>query len=363
MKRAIPLVLTVAILTMTPRVARAVDTTDRIPALIEQLGSSDFARREAAMKALRAIGKPALPALKEAQKNHPDAEVVSRAGVLIRRIEIPPLPQADPTQPRVQRVRISAVNGKRVLDVTESGRNIKITEGDDGIVMSVTGRRDGQRVTEEYTAKSADALKEENPEAYALYEQYTNGAGGFIFRGQGIGAIQGNVQINNMVLPFQPPAADELDLLRVRLEKQMRLNKLEEAKRDEVIQELEKVTAARAAAGTDMEKYTQQCDELRKLLESNKLDAGELLPPPAKTRLGVSIGTDGTTLTVQRIAEKSRAERLGLKEGDEIRKIDGKEVTTVAELRKLVSAKEKGLSVEITRDGEEMKLEEKEEAK
>jgi S1-C subfamily serine protease len=110
-----------------------------------------------------------------------------------------------------------------------------------------------------------------------------------------------------------------------------------------------------------MEKYTQQCDAFRKVLEAHKLDPGELLPPPAKTRLGVSIATNGVSLTVQRLAENSRAERIGLQAGDEIRKVNGKDVGTVAELRLLIGEKEKGMTLDITRDGRDMRLEEKDE--
>jgi len=64
-------------------------------------------------------------------------------------------------------------------------------------------------------------------------------------------------------------------------------------------------------------------------------------------------------LFVQRVAEKSRAERIGLKMGDQIRKVDGKDMTNIADLRKAASAKEKGLIIEINREGTDLKLEEK----
>jgi S1-C subfamily serine protease len=109
-----------------------------------------------------------------------------------------------------------------------------------------------------------------------------------------------------------------------------------------------------------MDKYSDQCDEFRKTLEQYKLDPGELLPPPAKTRLGVSISTEPAGMFIQRVGEKSRAERIGLKPGDQIKKVDGKDVTNIADLRKAASAKEKGLIIEINREGTDLKLEEKE---
>ena len=59
--------------------------TARIAALVEQLGSTDYEKREAATKELAAIGKPALPAL-EATSKDLDAERASRAKDLAIRI-------------------------------------------------------------------------------------------------------------------------------------------------------------------------------------------------------------------------------------------------------------------------------------
>jgi putative serine protease PepD len=155
-------------------------------------------------------------------------------------------------------------------------------------------------------------------------------------------------------------APDELDQLRTQLEKQMKTANLKQEQRNEVIKGLNELVETKGnglAAG--MEKYTQQCDEFRKTLAQYKLDPGELLPPPAKTRLGVSISSSTGRMVVQRIAEKSRAQRIGLQEGDVIEKVDGKEMIEIADLRKAVAAKEKGIVMEVSRDGKDLKLEEK----
>jgi hypothetical protein len=377
------LTLLIAACLLTPAGAAAPAATqaaasDEIKRLIEQLGDGEYAKREEAAKRLKAIGKPAVPALKEAAANNEDAEVVSRAQALLKRIEIRPLPGGDPVNvnggliAQATRMRISVNNnGGRVVNVTEGGRDIQITDGPDGIVMSVTGLLDGQRVTEEYTAKDLDELKADNPPAAALYERWGLGGANGMLRGIRIGGGGGVVQFNQInQLNLQPivPAPDELVQLRESLDKQMRDAQVKEADRDEVNKGLEKLAEARRAGGAaaavgGMDKYSEQCDEFRKTLEQLKLDAGEFLPPPAKTRLGVSIMTEGTAMIVQRVGEKSRAERIGLKAGDQIRKVDGKDVSNIGELRKAASAKEKGLVVEISRDGREMKLEEKEAAK
>jgi hypothetical protein len=363
------LILVVACGLMAVSWARAEDASaskDEVKSLIDQLGAGDYTKREEAAKKLKAIGKPALPALKKAISDADDAEVVSRAQALVKRIEIRPLPDGDPAlgnvgQNRITRMRMSVNNGNRVLELTEGGRDIKISDGPDGITMDVTGLIGGERGTEEYTAKDADTLKEENPDAYALYERWAGTQGpGFLF---GRGGFNGQVQIGGGFIQQMQAAPDELDQLRTHLEKQMKTAKLKDDQRAEVIKGIDELVETRNdGLGAGMEKYTDQCDTFRKTLAQYKLDPGAFLPPPAKTRLGVSVSTSvAGQLVVQRIAEKSRAERIGLQEGDQILKVDGKEIADIAALRKAVEAKAKGLVVEVNRDGKEVKLEEKEE--
>jgi hypothetical protein len=377
MKSTLPLIIvTAALLLATARPARAAapaatqPASDEIKKLIDQLGDSEYPKREEAAKRLKAIGKPAVPALKEAVTANEDAEVVSRAQALLKRIEIRPLPQGDPVAlnggvVNATRMRMSVNNdGARVLNVSEGGREIQITDGGpDGIVMSVTGLVDGQRATEEYTAKDLEQLKADNPPAAALYQRWAGAGGpGRVFIGGGIQIRGGGIVQFNQINP-QPVVPDELDQLRASLDKQMRDAKLKQAERDDVNKGLEKLTDVRlngAGIVAGMDKYSDACDEFRKTLAQYKLDPGELLPPPAKTRLGVSISTEPMGLFVQRVGEKSRAQRIGLKPGDQIKKVDGKEMTDIADLRKAASAKENGLIIEISRAGADVKLEEKE---
>lgn len=59
---------------------------EEIPTLIRQLGEDRFARREAASRALVAIGEPALPALRVTLVESDDAEVRRRARLLLTEI-------------------------------------------------------------------------------------------------------------------------------------------------------------------------------------------------------------------------------------------------------------------------------------
>lgn len=60
-------------------------TAARIAELIEQLRHDEFATRQVASKALEAVGKPALDALRKATR-HPDLEVHRRALQIISKI-------------------------------------------------------------------------------------------------------------------------------------------------------------------------------------------------------------------------------------------------------------------------------------
>src|SRR5947209_17821804 len=66
--------------------AAAADAAE-VTRLIRQLGNRAFTRREAASKALAAIGEPALPALRQAAHASADLEVRRRCEALILAIE------------------------------------------------------------------------------------------------------------------------------------------------------------------------------------------------------------------------------------------------------------------------------------
>src|SRR5262249_26245961 len=77
------LTLTVPALSQSPTKAEP----SEIERLIKQLGSDNFAEREAASKALEAIGEPALEALKKAATESVDAEVRRRAKQMVQSVE------------------------------------------------------------------------------------------------------------------------------------------------------------------------------------------------------------------------------------------------------------------------------------
>jgi hypothetical protein len=82
----------------------------QIASLIEQLGDKDFQRREAASKALAALGTAALPALQKS-RSHPDPEIRRRLEELI-----PPLERALTLAPK--RITLHVTN-KPIRDVID----------------------------------------------------------------------------------------------------------------------------------------------------------------------------------------------------------------------------------------------------
>lgn len=169
-----------------------------VGALVQRLGAEDFKDREAAGVELRKLGPAALPDLKAAEK-HADPEVQARAGALVREIEraakrkLRPRPEGwgQGSSSRSSSTITMTVNGRtttrktetvishgrKEVTVSEDGRNVQIVEDSEGIQMLVTDTVGGQEVTKAYEARSAEELKEKEPEAFAMYERYTEQRG------------------------------------------------------------------------------------------------------------------------------------------------------------------------------------------
>jgi len=94
-------------------------------------------------------------------------------------------------------------------------------------------------------------------------------------------------------------------------------------------------------------------------------------PRPAKAKLGIAVSDlrndpnqkglieeFGGHLIVQAALPRSRAERMGLKSGDVIRRINGKEVDTVRDVQDAVRETDKLFEIEILRKKEPMTLRE-----
>lgn len=351
-------------------------SSDDTSALIAKLADPDFRVRRDAASRLREMGAAALPALKTAAQGK-DPEVRARSGQIVHILEYQPVP-GRPTHARYLRQRgitTRIVDGRKSIDVDDEGRKITITEDDDGIKMTVAGETNGKAVTRTYTARNPDQLRTENPEAFAVYQRFCAQGGG-----EDVNAIAGNVVVqqgNVIVLqrfqpaPFiLPQGADDLNSLRDRLDKEMdkaNLPPLQRARVHNAVDRVEQtqgfngLVAPPDAVDEQVAQYDKACDDLRKVLSDNHLpDLGDALPPPKSSRLGVNVQPDpfSGAIVIRHVLPQSRADHIGLQDDDLLRKINGQDVQDVKELRRLVTDHPKGLVVDITRDGREMRLEE-----
>ena len=363
-------------LTPAPTTAPA---SGEVESLVAQLGDADFRIRRDASNRLHEIGPSALPALKQASESG-NPEVRSRAAQIIRSLEFHHVPGRPLRQnrTRVRSVNLRIINGQQTVDVNDEGRQIRITQNGQAIEITVKGEMDGRPATETYKAANPDQLKAENPEAFALFDRFGRGMGGDL----NTGAMPGNIIIQgqgNLVLippmqpvPFVRAGGDDLGGLRDLLEQQMvnaRLHPEQKQKVQDAIDKVSQSMDANAAAGGQSDEhiaaYDKACDELRKTLNDLNLpDPGDALPPPKGARLGISVQPDIVTggVGISHVVPDSRADRIGLQNDDVIRKINGKDIDDVKQLRRLVTEHPKGLVLDITRDGREMRLQEKEEA-
>lgn len=348
-----------------------------VSGLIAKLADPDFHVRRDAATRLRELGPAALPELKEALQGK-NPEIRARAGEIVHVLEYQPIPGRPVHRGYVRRrqVNLRIVNGRQSVDVDDEGRKISITEADDGgIEMTVTGETDGKPATQTYKARTPEQLRGDNPEAYAIYQRYAHAAGPDFDNVAGNVFVQpnGNVLIARRFQPATfviPQGGDDLNGLRRRADDQMDKAKLSPVQRARVESAIDRVEQTRqfdpVAAPIDPEdnnirRYNRACDELRRTLADLKLDdPGERLPPPKSARLDVSVREDPVagTVTVVRVLPHSRADNVGLQDDDVIRKINGAKVSGVKELRRLVTENARGLVVEVTRDGRDVKLEE-----
>ena len=362
-----------------PTAAAAPATPADVRSLVEQLGDADFKTREAATEKLRQLGREALPALKEAISSGADPEVCSRADALVRRIERPRVP-ADWLGPDgfggrgvgATQVTTSVINGQSRTTVQDGSgrRKVTIVEGPAGIDLTVTGMENGLPVVVRFTARSAEELRDQDPDAYRVYRRWAGNAGAPFMRGRRL-IIPPRVQFRPMPppIPEQRPPADDLPDLEARVLKQLQEARVPPEKRQPVwdllrqLQELQAEGPAVAAEdwNRQTERYNVLSDTLRDKLRDLKLpDPGDALPPPAKSRLGISVGPADPNvvgpgadagLTVHRVVPDSRAQRIGLKEGDVIRTVNARTVADAGALRRAVSEAQGPLVIEVVRRG------------
>lgn len=376
--------------------------------LIRKLADSDFRKREEAADALKAMGQSALPTLEEARARATDPEVANRTDSIIRFLKAPapapPLRDTDWSRSsgRGRRGIVGRMEGGLDLRVDlddrtktvevrdrENDRTIRISDGPNGIDITISGAN----AEREVHARTPEMLKKQDEEAFALYQKWMGrgGPGGVIrWRGGRGGQVilpppvrwpQGQLppqpqQINPFIKP--DAAADQQqqgEMLRM----------LEELQRNRVggaaaadpanpakpgdaalrpAEIIERIERAQREARQNGEALQQQIAEL----ERRAAAAGGAAAPPAgpaiparNARIGVRVleGPEPDSITVTEVLPGERAEKLGIKPMDTIRAINGRRVTDGDSLREAIGSAKGPVVVEIVRDGETVKLTEK----
>jgi len=187
-------------------------TVRSIDVLKKLAGSSDDATKKAAKAALEKIAKSDRPsaarraeeALKAMEKQHQRANVFGpraiQGGI-----------QIAVAGAGARRVSVKTVNGVKTIEADEGDRKVKIVDDPKaGIKMEVTTKKNGKETTEKYEAKDAEELKKKHPEAYKIYKQYDQNAGGMVVQMQ-IGG--GNVPIRvQRAVPVPAPRVNRLEM-------------------------------------------------------------------------------------------------------------------------------------------------------
>jgi len=216
-------------------------------------------------------------------------------------------------------------------------------------------------------ARTAADLKTQSPDAFELYDRWAGSQAAMnpLVRGAENLVIRGPVFIGG----FQPVPMplDPIDELRDRVVQAMEKQKVADEDRKKVADLLDQVQQGRPPRiqpGEDRAKrlaeYFKVSDELREKLEALKLpDPGDDLPPPSKWRLGIQVAPVDEKLVVGDVAPGSRGEKIGLKSGDAIEKINNKPVKDIDELRDALSKAKEPLVITGQRGNEALKLEEK----
>jgi hypothetical protein len=335
----------------------------RLAPLIRQLGDADFRKREAAVDQLKAMGPTALESLKQARDGATDPELANRADSVVRFLQqaTPRRSLADAYQgrdtgrfgrDRVGRIdgnvlRITPLeNGGKLVEVRENGNRTLISDGPDGIEMSIAT---GDAVRE-VQARTPEQLKKHDEEAFNLYQKWMGrgGPGGVIQWGGRRGRIPlpPAIPAPGRIRPVAPPPPPPPQINPFNNQPNVAPGGPEQQQR-EMLRLLEELRRAQGGAGA-----------------AGGGDARAQPVPavaPRSGRLGVRIleGPEAEMVTVTEVLPGERAEKLGLKPMDTIRSLNGHKVTDADSLRQTLVEAKGPFVVEIVRDGQTLKLAEK----
>lgn len=294
---------------------------ERIGALIQDLGSSSFVKRERAAEKLRGIGEPALHALEEATKSD-DVEVASRAQAIINSIT---KKTETESEEKVEAPKLGVHPFVFRFDSNlGSGSSVQITP--DGVKVTEKVKDDkGEWVTKEYAAKTVEEFKKKYPEVAKKY-------------GVGSNIIQ--------VHPFKDFNGLDKDFNFDFGNLQKELDKLRKDFRSPVFPPLDQ---------EDLDKYM---GHLRRQLQNQygiepEQPREQTAPAPTVDRLGVYVKEADEGVVINKVESGSFAEKMGLKLNDIIVALNGKGLTGTWSLRSRFkeAIKTGKVEIEILRNG------------
>jgi hypothetical protein len=326
-------------------------TIDR---LISKLSDDDGKTRDIAEEKLWQIGAPALAALKKSADD-PSPETQMRARRLARAMELPPLPATGNWRTRMASFG-KTLDASQFVQGLDGECQVAIRQDADGIRMSVCGRVVGGRTAQHFSAKSADVLRHQAPEAYALYQHWCT--------------------------PLNPAHRRWLDAkTNTQIAKAMAAANVPADKQKEVMKQLDVIGDAEGYVNEnigddgmvqekDLNTWYAETDKLRDMLKDLKLSIKldpKAFPHSHKYHLGIFWSADpaalkglaASGLRITAVEPRSRAEAMGLKTDDVIQKVGPHEIRKTDDMHDAIDEYPTKLTIEVVRDGKKLTLEEK----
>lgn len=337
--------------------APAGDLADQVNALIQQLDDADFQARESAVRQLVKIGPPATEPL-EAGMRSDSPEVRVRSARTLREIAAAPA------------FRVHIAGGVKTVDVREPTRCVHIRRDDTGYSVIIDAVREGRWTRSAVHADTHEKLSA-NLEAYEAYVRFGGGPGktwAYLDL-----LPSGDFELSEALDDANPTSMGRfID----RLFSQMRQSRTPAADQQRVLGEIEQMLVLRAndpnpsAARADALEadYLRRSDALREELAALHLpDPGDVLPVPARFRLGITIYPNPSAeikgLIVNAAVSDSRGSRIGLRSGDVIHRVDGHTVETADDVRHAMMHAKGPVQIGIDRAGAPLRLSEQPRAK
>jgi hypothetical protein len=290
-------------------------------------------------------------------------------------VEVPPVPDVAPAGTAADDpgplffFESKVIGSLRTTNVKLQGRTSVVMDGPNGIDITISGWVNGAIAVRHFKAKDSEELRRLAPKWYQFWSDTGAGTGLMILHTQsGPTVVRGNQIIFKNGAPFAGAIAmpsDDLAQLRSKINFEMSESKLTSVQRTPVLEQLERVQVAHDDVGAggspniENQRYLDECDALRRqLADAGLSDPGTLLPPPANSRLGVTVETAREPgVEVNSVIDGSRANKMGVQPNDIIKTMNNQPINDITDLRKIVMASQQ-LTLTVNRNGQEVTLRE-----